>query len=277
MIAEQEKAEQERLRLEAQQKAEAEKQRLLLEKQKREEQERQALVEAQRKAEEWKAERQRELLAKQEEENRIKAEQEQQRQKEAEAEKQRAYLAQYEEQKRLQQEKAQQEAEAAKQKQLEAEKLRQQEEAEKQKQLFKHQISPKPLMGNLAGPPPVVDDFEVSPKKGGPVPLMSLTVEAPTTSGEKVAPPVAANRDVKLPQGLEEVLAFKSKWATQQGHQPSEIARVEREGVVFQTDQIPQAEVVFYFSFLQGRCNLVAGYGSYHTNILEIYYTPKFQ
>ena len=68
--------------------------------------------------------------------------------------------AQYEEQKRLQQEKAQQEAEAAKQKQLEAEKLRQQEEAEKQKQLFKHQISPKPLMGNLAGPPPVVDDFE---------------------------------------------------------------------------------------------------------------------
>jgi len=242
LIAEQEKAEQERVRLEAQQKAEAEKQRLLLEKQKREEQERQALVEAQRKAEEWKAERQRELLAKQEEENRIKAEQEQQRQKEAEAEKQRAYLAQYEEQKRLQQEKAQQEAEAAKQKQLEAEKLRQQEEAEKQKQLFKHQISPKPLMGNLAGPPPVVDDFEVSPKKGGPVPLMSLTVEAPTTSGEKVAPPVSANRDVKLPQGLEEVLAFKSKWATQQGHQPSEIARVEREGVVFQTDQIPQAE-----------------------------------
>jgi len=254
--AEQQRAEQEQLRLEAQQKAqEAEKQRLLLEKQKREEQERQALIEAQRKAEEWKAERQRELLAKQEEEKRLKieeaekqrillAEQEQQRLKNEEAEKQQAYLAKYEEQKRLQQEKAQQEAEAAKQRQLETEKLHQQEiEAEKQKNLFKHQISPKAQMGSLAGPPPDMDDLEASPKKGTPVPLMSLMVEAPETSGEKTALPAAASRDVKLPQGLEEVLAFKSKWATQQGHQPSDIARVEREGVVFQTNQMQQAEV----------------------------------
>ena len=43
MIAEQEKAEQERVSLEAQQKAEAEKQRLLLEKQKREELQKQIL------------------------------------------------------------------------------------------------------------------------------------------------------------------------------------------------------------------------------------------
>ena len=35
----------------------------------------------------------------------------------------------------------------------------------------------------------------------------------PETSEEKLAP---QTRDVKLPQGLEEVLAFKSKWATQQ-------------------------------------------------------------
>ena len=39
---------------------------------------------------------------------------------------------------------------------------------------------------------------------------------------------------------MEEVLAFKSKWATQQGHQPSDIARVEAEGVVFQPDQAQQ-------------------------------------
>ena len=42
---------------------------------------------------------------------------------------------------------------------------------------------------------------------------MSLNVEMPETSEEKIAP---QTRDMKLPQGLEEVLAFKSKWATQQ-------------------------------------------------------------
>ena len=42
---------------------------------------------------------------------------------------------------------------------------------------------------------------------------MSLNVEMPETSEETIAP---QTRDMKLPQGLEEVLAFKSKWATQQ-------------------------------------------------------------
>jgi len=126
--------------------------------------------------------------------------------------------------------------------QLETEKIRQQEiEEEKRKQLL--HIAPKPQIGHVAGPPPMADDFEVSPKKGAPVPLMSLNVEAPGTSGDQIAPPAPVNRDVKLPQGLEEVLAFKSNWATQQGIQPSDIARVEREGVVFQTNQMPQAEL----------------------------------
>ena len=65
----------------------------------------------------------------------------------------------------------------------------------------------------ILGPPPASDDLEASPKKSAPVSLMSLNVEMPETSEEKSAP---QTRDVKLPQGLEEVLAFKSKWATQQ-------------------------------------------------------------
>ena len=65
----------------------------------------------------------------------------------------------------------------------------------------------------ILGPPPASDDLEASPKKSAPVSLMSLNVEMPETSEEKLAP---QTRDVKLPQGLEEVLAFKSKWATQQ-------------------------------------------------------------
>ena len=65
----------------------------------------------------------------------------------------------------------------------------------------------------IIGPPPSSDDLEASPKKSTPVSLMSLNVEMPETSEEKIAP---QTRDMKLPQGLEEVLAFKSKWATQQ-------------------------------------------------------------
>ena len=84
---------------------------------------------------------------------------------------------------------------------------------------------------------------------------MSLNVEAPETAEEKVVPIPGGSvaRDMKLPQGLEEVLAFKSKWASQQGHQPSDIARVEREGVVFQPEQNPQAEVGIFFMAFRGK------------------------
>ena len=44
------------------------------------------------------------------------------------------------------------------------------------------------------GPPPSSDDLT---KKAGPVPLMSLNVEAPKSETERLA---AQNRDVKLPQ-----------------------------------------------------------------------------
>merc|ERR1711956_118098 len=143
-------------------------------------------------------------------------------------------------QEELQKAELQRQREAENLRQIEAEKEEEEEEEEEMetetKALFKPQIA------SLAGPPPSSDDLEASPKKSTPVSLMSLNVEMPETSEEKIAP---QTRDMKLPQGLEEVLAFKSKWATQQGHEPSDIARVEAEGVVFQPDQIQvqQAEV----------------------------------
>merc|ERR1711956_185257 len=148
-------------------------------------------------------------------------------------------------QEELQKAELQRQREAENLRQIEAEKEEEVEEMETEtetKALFKHQIAPKPQIASLAGPPPSSDDLEASPKKSTPVSLMSLNVEMPETSEEKIAP---QTRDMKLPQGLEEVLAFKSKWATQQGHEPSDIARVEAEGVVFQPDQIQvqQAEV----------------------------------
>merc|ERR1711983_216336 len=167
------------------------------------------------------------------------AELELERQRKAEEEKQRLAeeqrKAQEAEQKRLQEE-----AEKQRQAEIEAEKQRKaQEELEKQeamevddkpsesKTLFKHSIIPKPEIPNIAaGPPPSSDDLESSPKKG-PVPLMSLNLEKPNTAQE---PQGSGNKDLRLPKALEEALSFKSQWASQVGVQPSDIARVEREG-----------------------------------------------
>merc|ERR1712204_118054 len=196
------------------------------------------------------AEKQRQIMA--EKQRQIEAE----KQRQIEAEKQRQILAEkkrqmeveVQRQEELQKAELQRQREAENLRQIEAEKEEEEEEEEEEemetetKALFKHQIAPKPQIASLAGPPPSSDDLEASPKKSTPVSLMSLNVEMPETSEEKIAP---QTRDMKLPQGLEEVLVFKSKWATQQGHEPSDIARVEAEGVVFQPDQIQvqQAEV----------------------------------
>merc|ERR1711971_995457 len=200
------------------------------------------------------AEKQRQIMA--EQQRKIEAEKQRQieaeKQRQIEAEKQRQILAEKKRQMEAEVLRQEKQQKAELQRQREAENLRQieaEKEAEMEEEiepttpaLFKHQIAPKPQFASQAGPPPSLDDLEASPKKSAPVSLMSLNVEMPETSEEKLAP---QTRDVKLPQGLEEVLAFKSKWATQQGHEPSDIARVEAEGVVFQPDQIQvqQAEM----------------------------------
>jgi len=278
-------AEAENQRILAQQKAEeeAEKQRILqaqqeqqrLEQQKQFEAKQQAEIQAKKEQAAMEAEKQREIRERQieaenlrqieaEKQRQIMAEQqrkiEAEKQRQIEAEKQRQIEAEKQRQ-ILAEKKRQMEAEVLRQEELQKAELQRQREAENLRQieaekeakmeeeiepttpaLFKHQIAPKPQFASQAGPPPASDDLEASPKKSAPVSLMSLNVEMPETSEEKLAP---QTRDVKLPQGLEEVLAFKSKWATQQGHEPSDIARVEAEGVVFQPDQIQvqQAEM----------------------------------
>ena len=136
--------------------------------------------------------------------------------------------------------KAEQEENERLQKEAEAEKQKVEEEAVEEssekmeveeapkKSLFKAQIAPSQPLPNMAGPPPTSDDLESSPKK--PVPLMSLNLDAPEGGG-KTAPETSANQDLRLPKALEEALAFKSEWANQVGVSPSDIARVEREGV----------------------------------------------
>merc|ERR1712029_22419 len=136
--------------------------------------------------------------------------------------------------------KAEQEENERLQKEAEAEKQKVEEEAVEEssekmgveeapkKSLFKAQIAPSQPLPNMAGPPPTSDDLESSPKK--PVPLMSLNLDAPE-GGVKTAPETSANQDLRLPKALEEALAFKSEWANQVGVSPSDIARVEREGV----------------------------------------------
>merc|ERR1711935_877860 len=242
-------AEAENQRILAQQKAEkeakkeqaameAEKQREIKERQIEAEKQRQIMAEQQRKIE---VEKQRQIEA--EKQRQIEAE----KQRQILAEKKRQMEVEVQRQEELQKAELQRQREAENLRQIEAEKEEEEEEEEEEmetesKALFKHQIAPKPQIASLAGPPPSSDDLEASPKKSAPVSLMSLNVEMPETSEETIAP---QTRDMKLPQGLEEVLAFKSKWATQQGHEPSDIARVEAEGVVFQPDQIQvqQAEV----------------------------------
>ena len=136
--------------------------------------------------------------------------------------------------------KAEQEENERLEKEAEAEKQRVEEEAVEEssekmeveeapkKSLFKAQIAPSQPLPNMAGPPPTSDDLESSPKK--PVPLMSLNLDAPEGDG-KTAAETSANQDLRLPKALEEALAFKSEWANQVGVSPSDIARVEREGV----------------------------------------------
>merc|ERR1711956_63127 len=215
-----------------------------LEQQKQFESQQQAENEAKKEQAAMEAEKQREIKERQiEAENLRQIEAEKQRQ--IMAEKKRQMEVEVQRQEELQKAELQRQREAENLRQIEAEQEEEEEEEEMEtetKALFKHQIAPKPQIASLAGPPPSSDDLEASPKKSTPVSLMSLNVEMPETSEEKIAP---QTRDMKLPQGLEEVLAFKSKWATQQGHEPSDIARVEAEGVVFQPDQIlvQQAEV----------------------------------
>ena len=185
------------------------------------------------------------LKAEQEEAERIKAEQEEaERIKVQQEEAERLKAEEIAKLKALEELKAEQEENERLQREAEAEKQKAEEELKQEeteepseemeveeapkKSLFKAQIAPSQPLPNMAGPPPTSDDLESSPKK--PVPLMSLNLDVPE-GGKTVVSETSANQDLRLPKALEEALAFKSEWANQVGVSPSEIARVEREGV----------------------------------------------
>merc|ERR1712106_265337 len=74
-------------------------------------------------------------------------------------------------------------------------------------------------------PPPQSDGPPPSGDKGEkPPPLMSLQVQPPKEDGA---------REVKLPQALEQALAFKTQRAKQVGVDPADMEKMEREGVPF--------------------------------------------
>ncbi|XP_045613444.1 splicing factor 3B subunit 2 [Procambarus clarkii] len=80
-----------------------------------------------------------------------------------------------------------------------------------------------PGAGLLGAAPPAMTPPGESPEKGEkPPPLMSLQVSAPKEE---------APREVKLPQALEQALAFKSERAKQVGVNPEDVEKVEREGL----------------------------------------------
>nr|XP_053645490.1 splicing factor 3B subunit 2-like [Cherax quadricarinatus] len=81
----------------------------------------------------------------------------------------------------------------------------------------------RPGTGLLGAAPTVIAPPGESPEKGDkPPPLMSLQVSAPKEE---------AQREVKLPQALEQALAFKTERAKQVGVNPEDVEKVEREGL----------------------------------------------
>lgn len=73
-------------------------------------------------------------------------------------------------------------------------------------------------------------------QKKGPVPLMSLMVQPPPNVDEMANLP--EGEMPKLPQALEEALAFKSERARQVGVNPADIERFESEGIDTEDDEV---------------------------------------
>ncbi|ROT85099.1 putative splicing factor 3B subunit 2 isoform X3 [Penaeus vannamei] len=84
--------------------------------------------------------------------------------------------------------------------------------------------SPRPPGAGLLGaaPPTMGPPGENQDKNEKPPPLMSLHVTAPKEE---------TPREVKLPQALEQALAFKTERAKQVGVNPEDVEKVEREGL----------------------------------------------
>ncbi|XP_076064562.1 splicing factor 3b subunit 2 isoform X2 [Oratosquilla oratoria] len=94
------------------------------------------------------------------------------------------------------------------------------------------QPGPRPPGTGLLGaaPPSMSNSGDGPDRSEKPPPLMSLQVNAP-----KEEPP----REVKLPQALEQALAFKSERAKQVGVDPEELEKVEREGLAGMDENEP--------------------------------------
>lgn len=92
---------------------------------------------------------------------------------------------------------------------------------------------PRPPGAGLLGAAPsgMGPPGETTEKADKPPPLMSLQVSAPKEE---------TPREVKLPQALEQALAFKTERAKQVGVNPEDVEKVEREGLA-RIDEVPKA------------------------------------